>query len=345
MTFDWIIIGAGPAGIATVGKLIDNGINPRKIAWLDPEFKVGDFGTLWQKVPSNTRIELFLKFFKACHSFQFAELPKNFSILNADPNQTCLLALATEALQWITDKLKNKVNIIYGKAERLQLLNRQWQITLKDTTLYAKNVVLAIGAQPKSLDLPNVKEIPLSVALNPEKLQSTCDSKDTIAVFGSSHSAIIILKNLLEQCAIKKVINFYRSPLKYAVYFNDSILFDDTGLKGTAANWAREYIDGQLPTKLERIFSNEQNIRSILPLCNKAIYATGFQRRHILVEGLPTLEYNAKNGILAPGLFGVGIAFPEAKIDCYDTLSHRVGLWKFMEYLNHIMPIWIRYGT
>ena len=29
--FDWAIIGAGPAGIAAIGKLIDNGIDPNSV--------------------------------------------------------------------------------------------------------------------------------------------------------------------------------------------------------------------------------------------------------------------------------------------------------------------------
>lgn len=59
--FKWAVIGAGPAGIAAVGKLIDAGINPKEIVWIDPEFKVGDFGTHWRNVSSNTKVGLFLK--------------------------------------------------------------------------------------------------------------------------------------------------------------------------------------------------------------------------------------------------------------------------------------------
>jgi len=34
--FKWTVIGAGPAGIAAVGKLIDSGVKPLEIAWVDP---------------------------------------------------------------------------------------------------------------------------------------------------------------------------------------------------------------------------------------------------------------------------------------------------------------------
>jgi cation diffusion facilitator CzcD-associated flavoprotein CzcO len=344
-TFDWAIIGAGPAGIAALGKLIDHGIEPKKIAWLDPEFKVGDFGAKWRNVSSNTKVKLFLKYFEECKSFQYPISTNDFAITKADPQKTCLLTLAAEPLQWITDHLKHKVHSIQGKAQKLKLYDRHWEITLTDSILRAKNVVLATGAEPKSLPFSGIEEIPLATALDPDKLKTTCNKEDVVAVFGASHSAIIILKTLLENCQIKKVVNFYLSPLRYAVYFDDWILFDDTGLKGNAAQWAREHIDGKLPVKLERVISNEENIRVSLPLCNKAIYATGFQKRLIPIEGMHTLEYNDRSGIIAPGLFGLGIAFPEAKVDRYGTLEYRVGLWKFMDYLNRVMPIWLNYGT
>lgn len=43
-TFQWLVIGAGPAGIAAVGKLIDHKIPGDQIGWLDPAFGVGDLG-------------------------------------------------------------------------------------------------------------------------------------------------------------------------------------------------------------------------------------------------------------------------------------------------------------
>src|SRR5205085_12218902 len=92
-SFSWAVIGAGPAGIAAVGKLIDNGVSPQQIAWLDPEFKVGDFGSKWLNVSSNTRVKLFIKFYQACHAFQFASAPNDFAILNTDSEETCLLSL------------------------------------------------------------------------------------------------------------------------------------------------------------------------------------------------------------------------------------------------------------
>jgi len=341
--FEWAIIGAGPAGIAAIGKLLDQGVNPQHIAWIDPEFNVGDFGTRWQNVSSNTRVGLFTQFFERCASFNYASAP-DFEINHINPAHTCLLALAAEPLQWITEHLKQTVHAIQHHVQHLKLHDRRWHIQLEHQTLEARNVILATGSEPKALSYQNIKTIPLDRALNPDALASICHPNDTVAVFGASHSAILIIQSLLERCDVKHVINFYLSPLRYAVYLDDWILFDNTGLKGNAAIWAREHIDGKLPQKLTRLISNEKNIQEHLPQCTHAIYATGFQQRQIPIEGMRNLDYNDRSGIIAPGLFGFGIGFPEAKVDRFGTLEYRVRLWKFMEYLERVLPVWLKYG-
>ena len=56
--------------------------------------------------------------------------------------------------------------------------------------------------------------------------------KDTVCVVGSSHSAILVLMNLLEMENGPQVLNLYRSPLKYAKFLPDgTIILDNTGLK------------------------------------------------------------------------------------------------------------------
>lgn len=344
MNFKWAVIGAGPAGIAAVGKLLDHGIKASEIAWVDPEFRVGDFGTLWRNVPSNTQVKLFIKFLQTCAAFDFANSPRDLSIHQADPNKTCVLNLMAEPLQWVSHHLCEKVHAIRGKAETLKLNKRVWEITLENNSLSAQNVILANGAEPRNLPF-HTTMIPLQDAMDAERIKHHLTKNDTVAVFGSSHSAILVLRNLVEN-AVNRIVNFYRAPLRYAVYMQDWILFDDTGLKGPTAQWARENIDGDLPKNLERIFSNKENIEHHLPQCTKAIYAVGFERRTSpTIENLGVVHYIEQCGIIAPGLFGLGIAFPEAKYNPFGMLEYRVGLWKFMDYLNRIMPVWLSYPT
>lgn len=340
--FSWAVIGAGPAGIAAIGQLLDKGIPPQDICWIDPNFTVGDFGSKWRKVPSNTSVRLFQKFLQSCTSFSY---PGNFPLDQLNPADTCLLEEMAEPLQWVTSQLRQQINSHLGHVQHLQLRNRCWEITTDAEQLAAKNVVLAIGSEAKSLSHQPGETLSLEIALNPEKLIQYCQPDDTIAVFGSSHSAILIIRNLLEYCRLKKVINFYRAPLRYAVYLENEIIFDDTGLKGSTAAWARDNIDGVHPELLTRIFTHPESLQKYLPDCTKHIYAIGFQRRTLHINGLGELKYNAHSGVIAPGLFGLGIAFPEAKTDRFGTLEYRVGLWKFMDYLQRILPFWMQYST
>ena len=98
-----------------------------------------------------------------------------------------------------------------------------------------------------------------------------------------------------------------------------------------------------MPVNLTRFIANEKNLACELNKCSHAIYAIGFKRRNIIIQGSSDFEYNSKTGIIAPGLFGFGIAFPEVKIDSFGNEEHRVGLWKFLNYLNNVFPIWIKY--
>ncbi|OBK25194.1 pyridine nucleotide-disulfide oxidoreductase [Mycobacterium asiaticum] len=338
------MIGAGPAGIAGVGRLLDLGIPEDRIAWIDPAFAAGDLGQKWRPVSSNTIAGTFLGYLNGSKAFRFSEVPP-MPLLNVDPEQTCELALVADPLLWITQQLRERVCVFQTMATTLFLEQRRWRIETESHTISSENVILAVGAIPKKLDYPQLDEIPVEVALDPEKLAEQPLTGATVAVFGSSHSSMIALPNLLRH-PVKKVINFYRSPLKYAAYLDDWILFDDTGLKGRAADWARENIDGVYPERLERCWVFSPEYEEQLATCDLAVYTVGFERRKLPeTPQWGELHYNQQNGIIAPGLFGLGIAYPEYAEDPYGFGQYRVGLKKFMDYLNSVLPLWLSYGT
>ncbi len=342
-SYEWTVIGAGPAGIAAVGRLLDHGIAAERIAWVDAAFAAGDIGQKWRSVSSNTQVALFLEYLNGSKSFRFSEAPP-LPLKEVDPQETCALGLVAEPLVWITEQLRERVDAFTATATALWLRDRQWRIETEQLDLFSKNVILAVGADPKKLCHPDLEEIPVQVALDPEKLAQEPLEGATVAVFGSSHSSMIVLPNLLRH-PVQGIINFYRSPLKYAVYFEDWILFDDTGLKGQAAVWARQNIDGVLPDRLERCWVSSPEFAAKLAQCDRAVYTVGFERRKLPeTPQWGQLDYNPTNGILAPGLFGVGIAFPQYAEDPYGYGQFRVGLKKFMDFLDAALPLWLLYG-
>lgn len=342
--FQWAVVGAGPAGIAAVGKLLDNNISADNILWLDPQFKVGDFGQLWSNVSSNTAVKRFIDFLQAAQSFNFNKAPHDFALSHLPSANTCLLSQVAQPLQWITDHLVNTVVAVTDTVEKMHLEERCWHLQSQSMVYKAANVILATGAQPVNLDYPEIETIPFETAIDREKLRQFINKEETIAVFGSSHSAIIMLRYLVE-AGVKKVINFYRSPCRYAIDLGDWMLFDNTGLKGDTAAWARTHIDGVLPANLVRYNTHKYKPEALLSQCDKAIFAIGFEKRQtIQIDDYANLKHNPTNGIIAPGLFGFGIAYPETKADPFGFVESQVGLWKFMVYLNRVLPVWMKYS-
>lgn len=343
--YKWAVVGAGPAGIAAVGRLLDHGVSPEEIVWLDPHFKVGDLGIFWRNVSSNTKVKYFKNFLDAAKSFSYKNVSIDFELNQLPDEETCTLNFVVEPLQWVSDHLMQKVHAIKTTIHRMFLSERAWTMCSETETYSAQNVILATGALPSALNYPGMNVIPFDTAIDKEKLAAIIDRNATYGVFGSSHSAIIIVRYLVE-LGVKKVINFYRTPCRYAIEMDGWILFDNTGLKGQTAQWARENIDGTLPDNLVRYNTSEPNIARFLPECDQVIYAVGFEKRNNIVIGdYENTRHNPHVGIIGPGLFGFGIAYPETKTDPSGTVESQVGLWKFMVYLDKVMPIWFKYPT
>lgn len=341
--FQWAVIGAGPAGIAAVGKLLDNNIPAKSILWIDPQFKVGDLGQFWRNVSSNTSVERFTDFLNAADSFQYSKASHDFPLSELPPENTCKLAEVVHPLQWVTDHLRETVVAEMTSIHKIHLAERQWHLFSEAHVYQAQNVILATGSKALGLENNQLETIPFEIAIDQEKLNTVINKEDRVAVYGSSHSAVIILRHLVE-AGVKNIINFYRSPCRYAVNMGDWTLFDNTGLKGDTAAWAREHLDGNLPANLQRYNTHDHKPDKLLAECNKVIYAIGFEKRNtLLINDYGNVQHNPNLGIIGPGLFGLGIAYPEIKADPFGHVESQVGLWKFMVYLNKILPVWMKY--
>ena len=340
--YAWTVVGAGPAGMAAVGLLLDSGVSGQDILWIDPHFEAGDFGRFWGEVNSNTRVTLFRQFLLGVASFDYKNRPHDFPFDHLDDKHFTTLQNVTASLLWVTEQLIKKVVTEKAEVQSLNISDGAWQINASKT-FFSEKVILAVGSEAKSLDHPGIEKISIADALTPSVLKTICKPDDVIAVFGSSHSAMIAVRNLVE-VGVKNIVNFYQSPLRYAVIFDDWILYDDTGLKGETAEWVRDNISRKCLPQVTRHLANQENIDQFLPACNKAIYAVGFQQRHIPVTGVSLAHYDVSNGIIAPGLFGTGIGFPVVVSDPFGRKESNVGLWKFLKNLRRTLPLWEKYG-
>lgn len=255
-------------------------------------------------------------------------------------------------------------------------------------------LVLCTGSSPISKTPPVLEQnvsvansdmafLDLDTALKPSLLATTLDKSSpiTVAVVGASHSAILVLMNLYKLAATThpyiRIKWFSRhKTLRYAKPMDGWILYDNTGLKGEAAHWARHNLEeatfssspvSQVITKIltPATIGEDHIYRQELPGCTHIVQAIGYQRDplpNLTIVNKPNAEpvslgvehdgltgrFWAKpeavagNRTYLPGLFGAGIAFPERVTDPAGNIEHAVGFWKFMKFLNRVVPQWVK---
>lgn len=334
--YRFAVVGAGPAGIVATTLLKDLGIPAHDIAWIDPKFTVGDL-SLYSSVPSNTKTKLFVDFLRASDSFKIYVPDAIQTLLSYDQEKEYPLHVIVDPLQRVTHRLCQEVCAYQASLTSLYFENDAWHLGMNDEMIVSQNVVLATGSHPRNLHYSCEHEISLQTALNKYELAKEVCSDDVIAVIGSAHSAILVMK-FLSELQVSKIINFYKQPLEYVL---DPTLTLTGKLGGVAAQWAMEVLSANPPENLLRVYNCKASRDQWLCHCNKIIYAAGFERNHIPIEGMNEITYDDKSGVIASRLFGIGIAFPERSTDQAGNEIYKVGLNSFMEYAQRVIPEWI----
>ena len=299
--YEWAVVGAGLGGITVVAALLDYEVDPTSIIWIDPEFAMGRMGKYYRNVPSNTQVKNMIRYFKAFKTFKKIPLKSLDFLLKAHPDEHLLLQCAVNPLLEVTDFLRLKVDSIQDMVQSLEKREDDWILITNNQPIVAHKVVLAIGAYPKKLDY-QLSEIPLDDALDKDKLSRMISPEDTIAVFGGMHSAMIVLKYLTE-IGVKKVINFFTSP-----YSERQVGIES--LEGITKWWVENVLEKNPLQNLMRVTNTPETIDQLLPLCTKAIYAIGFVRNPLPINGNNEYSYDPKMGIIEKNLYGFGIGFP-----------------------------------
>lgn len=345
--YEWTIIGAGVAGIIAIAVLLDLGIPSESIYWIDPLFNVGRIGEYYENVTANTPNKFWVNFLKASPIIESITQEDINYILSLDQNEYNTLGLIAQPMQHVTDYFKQVVSCTIGYTDYLEFFDSVWHIGVQDIVKSSRNVILATGSKPIILDCSkNADTIPLDYALDPEVLEKMVKPQDTIGVFGGSHSAILILK-YLASFDVKQIYNFYKHPFLYAVDMGDWVLNNGNGLKGETALWAKNVLENNPPLNLKRIKNTEENRKIYLPLCNKIVYAIGYEKNPLPVisnngEIIDEVLFDPQTGIIGTRIFGIGLAFPGNYIDPAGNKEQLIGLNSFMRYALQFIPEWIK---
>ena len=145
---------------------------------------------------------------------------------------------------------------------------------------------------------------------------NTLTPDDRLAVFGGSQSADAMLRNL---ASIGMENTVHSSRLRSTFDFHLSNLALDS-----------------------QPFSPD-DLGHRLGGCNKAIYAIGFQQRRLPIESLAEDDtYNTKTRIIAPGVYGVGVAFPGLPPDKHGKTDYpNSAIPAFCERLDELLDDWM----
>lgn len=281
-----VVVGAGPAGLAVVGNLLEQKKGP--ILWIADvkKFGGGRLHRMYRAVPSNTKVKFFSMFAEALEPFQQViketATPNAYSRLkDLDQEKTCHIAEAADLGLMLATGLNESKGVSRFRQSRLRSASwskaNGWNVEFgrfenPSRSASSDLLFLCTGSHPTETNLqlkqgvPQPQYLGLDCCLKPDKLLYTLrrhfkamsDSTKitTIAVIGASHSAILVLRNLYEAADLLKEKDgqirikwLTRHELRYAEERDGWIKRDNTGLKGEVATWAKENLEADtLPT-------------------------------------------------------------------------------------------------
>ncbi|WWC65468.1 uncharacterized protein I303_108086 [Kwoniella dejecticola CBS 10117] len=381
-----IVIGAGPGGLAAVKSLLDSGVN--KICWIDRKFGGGRLNELYREISSNTKVKIYLDAVTSSPTCQriIENTPKPNAITaleRYDREATCQLSVAGDMVKMLEKGLlrhKGVEKVVdYVKEARLE--GSTWKVGLFNSSsspISASRLFLCTGSHPiiPSFHKPynaDLEVLDLDKCMVKSSLPSLFpqDRKSVVGVIGNSHSGVLAVRNLFEihneGKRDLKIMNFRRSDIQYAIYREDGIVNDNTGLKGDTADWSKIYMEDQPngqtkgdkgETVIEQIdiSKNEKEIYGKrLKECTHLIYAIGYQPNPyptLFVDGKEIkqddLEFDqdtsefSLNGQKVRGLYGLGIAHPEKTEDPEGKVESAVGLAKFFAFGDKNKDRWAK---
>jgi hypothetical protein len=330
------IIGAGASGILLSLLLHQAGISPSEICLVDPHFDGGALQREWPNVISNTTWAATTEAFRCC--LPSHELPAWAKHLS--PDQPTPLRTIAKLLRDLYSPLKFKTVRGHVHQASWNSQTTTWTCSIQSgdgiVEINSKRILFTQGSRPKHFDIP-IPSIPLKIALDANLLKSYVNPNDHVVVFGTNHSGILALKNLVD-CSVERIVGVYKGAVPF-IWARDG---EYDGLKLDGATIADSILAGQYPTVKLVSYGNVSEIVRETRNSTWAIFAAGFTADttiRMTIDGADVTigEYDPNTGVLrnGPNAWGFGIAYPS---QAPDGIHYDVGISSFLEHFYKQIP-------
>jgi len=326
--FKLAIVGLGPAGIFTLASLPEDMLPDTLV--LERSCIGGDLSSQYGGVIANITKEWFIKTLRKIPKWENQTFEELDAYADKEPPK---LADVCKMLRRFIKPDIQKAHLHTTALSALVQTDDGWSLVTAKETYQAKKVILCLGATPKTMDMP-LPSIPLPIALAQEQLAHVVSPTDTIVVFGTSHSGVLVLKNL-KQLGCRNVYAVYRGQNPFNISTDEAM---GEGLKLSGALVAQEIKDNEwgelMPTLIN--YDDFATIYRILSKAHAVIYAIGFEPR--------TFTYTSKEGKCVPltdstpGIYGFGIGRPRIGRTVAGEVFTDIGFEGFIKAIQEELP-------
>ena len=353
-----LIVGAGPCGVIATAALLERfGSDRKKCGWIEGgKFDAVGRLSVYESVPGNAPNGKICEVLRSLECLDFdkrQEKRRPEALVAFDPEGTCEIRYAVDALrdgsQAIRESGRLKFALEHCRAESFSFDGFHWcvdcsvvvpgappepQVKLR---IQADRVLVAPGARPRHPDTQlEIPILPHDAAVCPALCKDLdLSSIKRVGVVGASHSGMLAAKNLVEFHDVKVVVY-----AKKGIRFADGSKFH--GLRGQVASWVRQYLR-RSPVTVVDVPTDLADLD-----VDAVVFTWGFDRVPFppvtyLGNPIHVKSHNTRNGRLAPGLHGVGIAFPEHSTDPDGHTEPIIGfVFHFQAHLDRVFDSLLR---
>uniref|UniRef100_A0A0G4HXU4 Uncharacterized protein n=1 Tax=Chromera velia CCMP2878 TaxID=1169474 RepID=A0A0G4HXU4_9ALVE len=275
--------------------------------------------------------------------------------------ETARLQLSLDALRDGSEHMRKKyTDRLWWKeclsVTKLSCNGNIWRIQTRiGEVLEARRVILATGGEPRvpdellrrRLEEANIRLLHHDDVVVPARLEDPPQFRK-LGVVGGAHSGMLAAMNFLSLKPSASVCVFDRKPKpRFAEERDGWIKYDGTGLKGSVASWTKKMLESHDPClSFEQISPSDDPIKKLKERkVDAVVFTVGFDKTNQIdvsfqdktVDLSPSQPHDGRTGRLAPGLHGVGIAFPEYWTDEEAFTEPRVGfVVHFVKHLDRV---------